>query len=853
MTVRTAPPLLWRMSYRFLVAHPWLFFLSILGVALGVAVVVSVDLANSSSRTAFQLSAETVTGKATHQIVGAGDDLDETIYRQLRLQPGFRTFAPIVEGYVTVPSLGGRTFQLLGIDPLVEAPFRPYWEQTSEFDLGAFMARPGAAVLSEYTIHDTGLEYGDSLIVEAGGNRHVIFIMGTVRPADERSKQAMESVFLVDISTAQEILNKPGRLSRIDVLAPEGREGERAIDELRRRLPDGVSLVPADSKTETLRQMTEAFNLNLTALSLLALIVGVFLIYNTMTFAVVQRRPLIGRLRAIGVTRREVGALILTEAVLIGILGTTVGLLLGFVLAKGLVQLVSRTINDLYYVVNVRRVPIEPVTLVKGIVLGTGATFLAALQPAREATLTTISSALSRSYGETRIRSRLRVLAFSGVLVLVVGALLLLIPGPQILSSYAAMLSIILGFALLTPSIVMAIVKVGRPGMGRLFGVLGRMAARSVAVSLSRTSVAIAALMIAIAAAVGVGIMVESFRQTVVTWLDHTLQADIYVQPPSPVARRVGTTLHPEVVERLVSAPGIEAASSVRQLDVPSELGYVELAVIDPGLDQSEAFRYTRGDPKAIWKAFMYCNAVLLSEPFAIRHGLSAGDTVRLSTDRGEQAFPIAAVHYDYSSNRGSVVMSRTTFERYFDDRGLTGVGLFVEPGRDVDSLVVFFQQSLTPIQEVIVRSNRGLRETSLAIFDRTFMITAVLRMLAVVVAFMGVLSALMALQLERSREFAVLRANGLTPGQVWRFVLLQTGLMGLIAGVLSLPLGTILASVLVFVINRRSFGWTLQLDLSPGVFTTAILLAVGAALLAGLYPSYRMSRANPAMALRDE
>src|SRR5690606_2067063 len=214
-------------------------------------------------------------------------------------------------------------------------------------------------------------------------NRHVIFIMGTVRPADERSKQAMESVFLVDISTAQEILNKPGRLSRIDVLAPEGREGERAIDELRRRLPDGVSLVPADSKTETLRQMTEAFNLNLTALSLLALIVGVFLIYNTMTVAVVQRRPLIDRLRAIGVTRREVGALILTEAVLIGILGTTVGLLLGFVLAKGLVQLVSRTINDLYYVVNVRRVPIEPVTLVKGIVLGTGATFLAALQPAR--------------------------------------------------------------------------------------------------------------------------------------------------------------------------------------------------------------------------------------------------------------------------------------------------------------------------------------------------------------------------------------------------------------------------------------------------------------------------------------
>jgi putative ABC transport system permease protein len=156
-------------------------------------------------------------------------------------------------------------------------------------------------------------------------------------------------------------------------------------------------------------------------------------------------------------------------------------------------------------------------------------------------------------------------------------------------------------------------------------------------------------------------------------------------------------------------------------------------------------------------------------------------------------------------------------------------------------------------MQDVIIRSNKALRETSLKIFDRTFTITTVLRLLAVVVAFIGVLSALMALALERRREFGVLRATGMTPKQVGGYVTLQTSLMGLIAGVLSLPLGYVLAYVLVYVINKRSFGWTLQLSVAPEVLGQALLLAVAAAFLAGLYPAWQMARSSPALALRDE
>jgi putative ABC transport system permease protein len=210
-------------------------------------------------------------------------------------------------------------------------------------------------------------------------------------------------------------------------------------------------------------------------------------------------------------------------------------------------------------------------------------------------------------------------------------------------------------------------------------------------------------------------------------------------------------------------------------------------------------------------------------------------------------------VYYDYGSDSGVVMMSRKTYERHFRDRGITGLGFIATSGYSIDKLLTELRAIVgRDEQQLLLRSNRALREASLQIFDRTFAITQVLRFLSVAVAFIGVLSALMALQLERARELAVMRAIGLLPRELRVLVTYQTGLMGLFAGLLSLPLGLLLAHILVHAINKRSFGWTLQLSLSPGIFFQALLIALGASLLAGLYPGWRMSRANPAGALRD-
>jgi len=379
------------------------------------------------------------------------------------------------------------------------------------------------------------------------------------------------------------------------------------------------------------------------------------------------------------------------------------------------------------------------------------------------------------------------------------------------------------------------------------------MAARNVVAALSRTAVAVAALMVAVSVSIGVGIMVGSFRQTVVAWLEQSLIADVYVSAPTTAANRVDSTVPPELVAALSAVEGVQAVTRFRSVQVDTPIGPTTLVAIDaPAARGRAALRFREGGGEATWAAWE-SGAVLISEPLAYRTGLGMGDTLTLRTDRGPRAFSIAGVYYDYSSDRGIIRMPYAAYRAAWDDPAISSLALYAAPGVDVDALVQRLRAVAARQGDLIVNPNRALREGTLAVFDRTFAITSVLQALATIVAFIGILSALMALQLERARELAMLRANGLTPRQLWGVVLTQTGLMGLTAGLLAMPLGLALALVLVYVINRRSFGWTLDLSLDPSLFVQALLVAGIAALLAGIYPALKMSRTSPALALREE
>ncbi|MBI3960374.1 MAG: ABC transporter permease [Chloroflexi bacterium] len=849
--------LAWRHAWR----RPLQSAFLVIGVAIGVAMIVAIDLANGAAGRAFALGTETITGKATHQIVGGPNGMDEQVYVELRRTLGYRLSAPVVEEYVSAPALDAQPMRLLGVDPFAEPPFRSYLGGETHIDTGggflsALLVQPDTVLLSGETAARYGLQPGDTLRIQIGVAAHDLTVAGLLQPADDLSRRALDGLLIADIATAQEVLGKVGRLDRIDLIVPDGAAGETILASIWELLPPDVRVISSAARGGTVAEMTAAFSLNLTALSLLALLVGMFLIYNTVTFSVVQRRPVIGSLRALGMTQREIFGMILLEAGLLGLLGTGLGLALGVVLGRGAVSAVTQTVNDLFFVVAVRDISVPIWTLVKGGLSGLAAALVAAAIPAWEATGVPPAGALARSDVEQRALAVLPWVSGAGALFVLVGGLLL-IPDWSLVLTFAGLFGLIIGIALLTPGATLLLMNRLQRLIGQRLGIVTRMAPRDIVRSLSRTSVAIAALMVSVSVIIGVSVMIGSFRLTVEQWLDDVLQADIFVSAPTLGANRTTAALDAQLAGELMAFVGVIDASTSREVEVAARLpDGAELEVRVAGVLKDLAgadrrYKAAVGDPAATWQA-VEAGGVVINEPMANRYRLAVGDEVMLYTDGGPLPFPVVGVAYDFDVTP-SLLMADAVYRANWNDTTVSAVALFLEPGADVDAAVVELRAAFAGRAELVIRSNRGTRQSALDVFDRTFAITVALRLLATLVAFIGILSTLMSLQLERSREIGVLRATGMTRRQLWRLTLLETGLLGSVAGLIAMPTGFLLSLVLIYIINLRSFGWTLSMHLLPGDFVQAFMVALAAALLAGLYPAWRMGRAQPADALRME
>jgi putative ABC transport system permease protein len=489
----------------------------------------------------------------------------------------------------------------------------------------------------------------------------------------------------------------------------------------------------------------------------------------------------------------------------------------------------------------------------KAVVLGIGAAVLSAVPPALEAARVEPIAALRRSTLEGGARRLVPLLALAGLALGGLGAGLIAFVPSSLIAGFTGLFAVVLGMALLAPATTVLLMAVAGPVAARLVGTLGRLAARTVSTSIARTGVAIAALMVAVSVTIGVSLMIQSFRSTVVNWLALTLRADIYLAAPAPGGARRAPALSPDILARVRAVPGVAEVEAFRAVEVASPEGAVHLSVADPRRERSaDLYRFSEGTPAETWDR-VKAGAVLVSEPFAFRRHLPPhGGTVTLQTDRGPRVFAIAGTFYDYATERGTVLIAREVYERLWDDRKLSSLAVYVSAGAATDEVAQCLRTALagTALQ---VTPTGSLRREALRIFDRTFAVTEALRLLALAVAFVGVWSALMALQTERTRELATLLALGLTPARLWGLTLLETGFMGLTAGVLSLPTGALLAAILVDVINVRSFGWTMRLELTPSVFAQALVLSVAAALLATVYPLFRLGRMPVAAALRSE
>ncbi len=828
-------PMLLRAGLRYMLRHRWQGLLALTGIALGVAVVLAVDLANNGARAAFELSAKQLQGRATHRLLVPGATLPNQVYVSLQRQSGAPPMAPVVNGWVGIEGVPGR-YRLVGFDLFAEAPFRSELARVSHRAgfTADWLTQPGALVLGDARARALGVAAGDTLNIVYRGNPATLRVLQVATSANA----AADDLLLVDIATAKSVLDMQDRLSYVDLILDADQE-----QWLRQRIPAGVELQTVAEQAQGVTRLSAAFELNLTAMSLLALLVGMFLIFNAMTFSTVQRRTLFGRLRAIGVTPREVFGLILLEALILAVLGTLIGLLLGVWLGQGLTRLVAATINELYYNVSVTALNLDASSLLIASGLGVLATLTATLIPARHAARTPPLTTLSRSALEQAARRGVPLWASFGLMLLLAGLVLALVLPGGVIISFAGLFSLVLGAAMVTPMLIRVLhcllARAALPG-------IWRMGVRDLDRHLSRLGIAVAALMVALSASVGVGVMVESMRDSVNTWLGDLLQADLYVTAES---FDQGASLEPAIVDEVSRLQTVAALSHYRNRLLPIDGRRVEIIGAHMTPPSRQGFVFLSG-ASSLWKEFD-AGAVLVSEPLAYHLGLKPGASLQLPTPEGVLAVRVAAIFRDYASEHGRIFVDEAVYQKAWPDQQVDTLALFARDAdveamrREVSELAARHAIAITPAGAIL--------QESMAVFDRTFRVTEVLRAVSLIVAFIGVLSALMALQLERGKEYAVLRALGLTRGQIAGLIGGESLLMGLLAACVAMPTGVLMAWVLIESVQKRAFGWTMPFSVDVILLLQTLLVGLLATGLAAIYPAWRSAHRDPAPQLRED
>ncbi len=791
------------------------------GLALSIAVVVAIDIAIGSAQQAFGDARRNLSGDSSHRVVAVSGRLDEQLYARLRMD-GLRA-APVLEG--RLDSAGGK-LPVLGIDPLAEWQLRPALLRQGGASEGGGLLEPRAVALSRALAERLGLAAGDALTLDA--NRPALRVVAVLGEAG-----GAESL-LADIGLAQQLLGAQGQLSRVDLrLDPE------QVAPLIDKLPLGLQLEASAEADQQVLGMSRAFEINLQALSLLALLVGVFLVFQSLGFLGLRRRDLVARLRALGVSRAQLGRWLLLEAATIGLIAAAVGLLLGMLLALPLQQGIARSYDALFYEVGTVVTRLDPGTALKALLLGIGGALAAAWRPLREALSveplegmreTTLAQTEALARQQRRLPSILLALTSLGLLWL----------GPsELWVAFAALFGLLIALLSLLPPIAGWLVGGLRQLLAGRTPVRAELLLGGLQSGLSRTGTALAALTLAMATVVGMSAMIDSFRGSVLRWIDRSLTADVYISPAQGRDR-----LSPASLTRLAELDGIDYVATTLRRQIRSDSGPLWLVAYDLPPRGFAGFEFIDAADDNLYLAFQQ-GAVLVSEPLATRLSLSAGSTLRLPTAQGPHDFRVAAVYRDYASPQGTLAIHRAHYASLFEDDSVSGAALFAADGQldRVDAALPALLALLAKDEALRASRAREIRALSLDVFARTFAITDVLRGLAGLIAAVAVLGALSALQLERQRELALLRCLGYPPPALFRLQLGQGLLLGLLAALFALPLGALLAALLTEVIQQRAFGWSMQLRIGPGPLFGTAALAAACALLAAWWPARRLAR----------
>lgn len=840
-----------------LIRDPFRTAITILGVAVGVAVFLSIRLANQQTMMSFTESVDLVLGR-THAVIRVeGLDFDEMVFEKLHpLRNEIKAY-PVIEGY-GVESTSGEVVEIIGTDLLQDSGIRDFSIKTVEKDLSGLLKiilDPSGIILPEKFVPGTHFAPGDTIRFLIKGKEKLLNVNAVLE--NKGIAKALNGNFaLMDIAAAQIAFEKTGRLDRIDIQFLNPTDFESMREKISALLPEHMKVERPQRKNRQVEKMLQAFQYNLTALSFVALLVALYLIYNMIALSVVRRRMEIGTLRAIGATPTLIALIFFLEAGVIGAIGSLLGIGLGYFFAQFSLDAVSLTVNNLYAPSYVTEVDFQWHQMGPYFILGVALSLISALIPAWDAATTPPTSVMRRGSYDLKLFRGSRGLNMTALAVILLSALCTQLP-PVDHFPYFGFLSvflIILGVSLLSPSVLLWTRNRLHFFFKNRFGGEGLLACMNLSQNVGRNALAVSSLAIAFMMVISMSIMVHSFRETVIVWIDQTLKADLFVRVAGGRDIDYQHTLPSESVEQLKSLKGIAAVDQFRALDIT----YNDLPVVLATGDFSVLSQYgnlvIKSGPPAqeLNQVMVDHNRALVSEAFSLKHKAKVGDTLELQTPNGPAQMEIAAIYFDYSRERGYIILDRTTFLKYYQATEINSFVIYLNDKTQLDSTRKEVLKTLKD-HRLIIRSNSELKQQVLEVFDKTFAITYSLEIIAILVAVLGLFNTLVSLILERKREIGILRFIGAFTGQIKRMVLIEAGILGLIGSVMGFFAGVVVSYILIFVINKQSFGWTIQVHFPILFILVMVTLFWGVSLLSGLYPARLATKLNPKEAVRVE
>ncbi len=828
---------------RYALRHKVLAMINILSVALGVSVYLAVQIANRSATASFRAGIDVVAGRANIEVRGT---IDDSLLPKLRAIPGVTAATPLVERVVTLPAWPGEYLHVLGVDPFTNSTFENFKVSKSgreSFDADAWFGDPRALAVAQKFAQLHKLKRGDPIRVKFGERTIDLVLSSVLEAKDGDSRFAA-----MDIGWAQELFGLQGKLTGVLFQISDPNNPKPVSDRIRYLVPPDAVVEEPGARSGQVEHLLSGFELNLTALSMISLLVGVFLIYNTVTASVVRRRSEVGILRALGVSRAKVRWLFLGEAALYGMFGSVAGCVGGVLLSNFLVRAVSKTVTNLYVLTSIDHfyLPLWQIPVV--LLAGMGSVLVGAFVPANAGAnlppLRALNMGVLIERGEKP--RGLWILLSGGCLVAAFVTSKLALNGYRSAGFVAAFFTLI-GFCCLSPYVAHGLGNLSSRMFRFLF--LPRLAARNLVRSLYRHAITIAALASALAMLVSVSIMIYSFRKTIDRWLEHRLVADLFVGPAANEIVGFENFVADDFIQFLRSRPEVEMMDTFRYLTAtvngePTFLGVVT------GTNRNIP-DFVGGGDSAKYQAFQLADRVTISEPLSRRLKVKQGSMVTITTPLGPRSFQVVGVFYDYSRDSGVMLMQRANFEKYWRDSRVNSVALYLRPEADAEKLRQNIQTGYANAHDYSIYPNRALRDAVVAIFNQTFAVTQILRLIAVLVAVIGIVLNFTVLVKEREREIGILRAVGVSRSQVRELIIWESLLVGVMALFLGVITGIALSVVLTEVINKAFFGWSIPLQIPWDQLLWTPVWLLPAAVLASLLPANQASGRNIIEAVR--